>query len=261
MIFTEDCNIRQCTEVGKNIYVLSFHSPAIAMAAKAGQFVNIKADNSCDPLLRRPFSIYRISGEHIEIIFNIVGKGTYLLAHKKPGDLINVIGPLGVPYTAEDTYGTALLISGGLGIAPMPFLTNTLQKIEKPLINFVGARSKELLVLSHLSNVNIATDDGSEGFHGSVVKCAEEYCNTHEVVLPKIFACGPNRMLEAVSDFAAKNNIPCEVSLECAMACGIGICQGCPVEMAEGSRKYNLVCKDGPTFDTRKINIESLISH
>lgn len=261
MIIQEICSVHSCRTAGDNMFVLSFHAPAIAAAARPGHFVNIKVDASCDPLLRRPFSIHRVVGDSVEILFNIVGKGTLILAQKAKGDMIDVLGPLGVPYGIDGGFETALLVSGGLGVAPMPFLTDVLAQKKIPAHNIVGARTKKLLSVDHLPDVHIATDDGSMGFHGSVVACLEHYLHVHPHPAPKIFACGPNRMLEALATFAQSRAIPCEVSLECAMACGIGICQGCPVEMAAGDRTYNLVCKDGPVFDATRINIRSLIGH
>ena len=163
----EDCVIRQCAPAGSNIYVLSFDSPAIASAAKAGQFVNIKPNDSFDPLLRQPFSIYHIAGGTIEIIFNVVGKGTELLSRKKKGDTINVLGPLGNPYSIDDSFHAALLVAGGLGIAPMPLLTSALEAAGKQIYSFIGARSRNMLALDYLNNVHAATDDGSLDFHGA----------------------------------------------------------------------------------------------
>ena len=257
----ENCAVLQSTQVGNNIYVLSFDAPAIARVAKAGQFVNIKPDDSFDPLLRRPFSIYRIGGNAVQVIFNIVGKGTHLLAHKKAGDMVNVLGPLGHPYGIDDSFQTALLLAGGLGVAPMPILTVALQHAGKEIHTFLGARMREMLAPAFLHNLHISTDDGSQGFRGTTVQCVEDFFSKNKIASPKIFACGPNPMLAAVMAFAEKHSIPCEVSLECAMACGIGICQGCPVEMEQGARKFNLVCTDGPVFDSHNIRIESLISN
>ena len=261
MIVQDLCTVHSCRTVGDNIFVLNVHAPAIAATARPGHFVNIKVDASCDPLLRRPFSIYRVVGDAIEVLFNVVGKGTRILADKKKGDTVDVLGPLGVPYGIDPACENALLVSGGLGVAPMPFLSAVLAQREVPTHNFIGARTKALLVTEHLPNVRVATDDGSQGFHGSIVAGVEHYLDAHPLPGLKIFACGPNRMLEALAAFAQRRGIPCEVSLECAMACGIGICQGCPVEMTDGPRKYNLVCKDGPVFDATRINIESLIGH
>jgi dihydroorotate dehydrogenase electron transfer subunit len=99
----------------------------------------------------------------------------------------------------------------------------------------------------------VATDDGSEGFRGTVVELLEHTLQAGTPAGPKIFGCGPTAMLRALAGCARERDIPCEVSLEGPMACGIGICQGCPVELAEGENKYALMCTDGPTFDIRRI--------
>ncbi|MBI3194929.1 MAG: dihydroorotate dehydrogenase electron transfer subunit, partial [Ignavibacteriae bacterium] len=124
---------------------------------------------------------------------------------------------------------------------------------KKTITTFLGARTKEQLIPSFLTNIQTATDDGSHGFKGTVVSLLDEYLKTHQVRKPKIFACGPNIMLNALSELAQRWNIPCEVSLETTMACGIGICQGCPVERVEQKKKYSLCCKDGPVFDVQTV--------
>ena len=118
-------------------------------------------------------------------------------------------------------------------------------------------RSQGMLALDFLNDVHVATDDGTQGFHGTIIQCVEEYFGATHIGKPKMFTCGPNAMLDAAASFAAKNAIPCEVSLECTMACGIGICQGCPVEMTNGDRKYNLVCKMVPSSIQTKSQLQA----
>ncbi len=242
--------------VAEGTRVLTFVSPDIAKFTLPGQFVNIRVHSGSDPLLRRPFSVSRVVGEHIEILFNVVGAGTDILARKRPGDVLNVLGPLGVPYGIQGDFRNALLIAGGLGVAPMPILTQHLKSLGKHVETFLGARTALHLAVDHLHNVHVATDDGSKGFHGNVVRLAEEYLREHPANTAKIFACGPTRMLKAVSSFALSAGIECEISLEGEMACGIGICQGCPVELVGGQRKYALVCTDGPAFHCQDIILQ-----
>jgi dihydroorotate dehydrogenase electron transfer subunit len=260
-MFKEFCTVSTVRKVGDCMFVLGFHAPHIAAAALPGQFVNIKPDSSYDPLLRRPFSVHRVEGDIVEVLFNVVGKGTSILADTHAGDLLDVLGPLGVGYRIDAGFDTAILVGGGLGVAPLPILTAALVKRGIAVHTFVGGRSKAWLSLDHLLNVTVATDDGSAGFHGTIVACLDAYLETNSLTKPKIFSCGPNRMLEALANMAHRRNIPCEAALECAMACGIGICQGCPVEMTVGDRKYNLVCTDGPVFDVSLINISGLVGH
>lgn len=250
------CPVRAVHNPAENIFVLRFTSREISTSVRAGQFLNIKADAGIEPLLRRPFSAYRTEGEDVEIVFNVIGKGTAALSRKRPGDWLDVLGPLGVPFTLDDDgFDTALLVGGGLGVAPLPITTSALLRNGRKVITVLGARTAAYLVEQHLHDLHIATDDGSEGFHGTVVDLVAELLSKGNIPRPKIFACGPTAMLRAMRNFVIAGGIPCEVSLEGPMGCGFGICQGCPVELLGEERKYALMCKDGPTFDVRKINI------
>ncbi len=250
------CRVVRSQIVGQKILSLRFHAPEISSAIRPGQFLNIKVGNGSDPLLRRPFSVYRADGDDVEIIYSVIGRGTAQLAMKKEGDDLDVLGPLGVPFNVRDeAYDTALLVAGGLGIAPLPILTDALLREGKLIATFVGARSGDSLVLNHLQDVRVATDDGSRGHHGTVVDLLRDTLLLSSFRRPKIFACGPTAMLRNLAEFARDRDLLCEVSLEGSMACGFGICQGCPVELVDGPQRYALMCKDGPTFDIRRIRI------
>ncbi len=240
-------------EVAEGIFVLRFQSEELARMTRPGQFVNVRAGEEIVPLLRRPFSVSRVQGSMLELVFNVVGKGTQLLSLKRPGDQLDVLGPLGVPFNVRGDFDTALIVAGGLGIAPFPILTEWLLREEKHIITFVGARSSFQIYTQHLKNVQCATDDGSKGFHGTVVDLLEHYLHTNSISKPKIFGCGPTPMLTALLEVARREGIVCELSLEGDMACGIGICQGCPVELVNGKKKYALVCREGPAFNCNDI--------
>lgn len=240
-------------EVGDGLFVLRFHSAAIARETKPGQFVNVRTGDGFLPLLRRPFSVSRIEGSVVEILYNIVGTGTKALSHKRPGDDLDVLGPLGVPFNHRMVFETALVVAGGVGVAPFPLLTECLLREGKNIASFIGARSAYQLYREYLIDPHVATDDGSAGFKGNVVQLLEHYLTSHNPPKPKIFGCGPTVMLKALSRFAQERNIACDLSLEGDMACGIGLCQGCPVERVGGSKKYALVCKEGPTFNCQDI--------
>ncbi len=243
-------------KVGENIFILRFHAPAIARPSLPGHFVNVRADRSYYPLLRRPFSIYDVKGDDVEVVFNVVGRGTEILASKRPGDLLDVLGPLGRPYRFSDTgYSTAVIVAGGLGVAPFPLLTRFLKKEKKQIITFLGAQTAKALVPEGLVNVKPATDDGTAGHHGTVVDLMDRLLQEEFPERPKLFGCGPNAMLRSLAKAAEDLKIPCEVSLECIMACGLGICQGCPVELRENSSRYSLVCTDGPVYNALSIII------
>lgn len=243
-------------EVGAGIFLIRFHAPPIAQSSLPGQFVNIRVDRSYFPLLRRPFSIYDVDGDAVGVVFNIVGRGTEILSLKRPGEEVDVLGPLGRPYQISDGHcATAVIVAGGLGVAPFPLLTRFLKKEEKQIVTFLGAQTKSMIVRKGLVNVHVATDDGSAGYHGNVVELVDHYFDTVNLERPKFFGCGPNRMLQALARTAQNLNVPCQVSLECTMACGLGICQGCPVELRGGEGRYSLVCQEGPVFDISTVVI------
>lgn len=240
-------------EIVEGIFVVRVRSAEIARCSAPGQFVNIRCGDGCLPLLRRPFSISRIDGDALELMFNVVGQGTRMLASKRPGDSIDLLGPLGVPFNIRAEFETAILVGGGLGVAPFPFLTDVLRKEDKKVATFVGARTRRQLTERHLVEVQVATDDGSKGYRGTVVDLLKSYHTAAPIRKSKIFGCGPINMLKALSEFAQASAIDCELSLEGDMACGIGLCQGCPVERTSGNKKYALVCVEGPTFNSKDI--------
>lgn len=248
-----DVSITSKEERAEGLFVLSFESKEIAQSIRPGQFLNIRVDTTTSPLLRRPFSVSRVDGNIVEIIFNIVGRGTELLAAKKPGDQLNILGPLGIPFGSGDAFESAVLVAGGLGVAPFPLLTSELTSQGKSISTFLGSRSASHLSAEHLVNVHVATDDGSQGFHGTVVDLLETEWGSLPSPGVKIFGCGPTPMLKALSRFARSKDAVCELSLEGDMACGIGICQGCPVERVSGPKRYALVCVEGPTFNCKDI--------
>lgn len=248
--------VHRVQHLTKNIFILSFDAPAIASTIRPGQFLNIKVDEGISPLLRRPFSVYRTEGDRVEVLIDVVGKGTAILSRKRPGDPLDVLGPLGVPFSlAGEGYSTALLVGGGLGVAPLPLLTDFLRREGKKVATFLGARSASMLIAAHLENLSCATDDGSRDFHGNVVDLLKTTMAQKNFKHPRIFGCGPTPMLRALAAFAIERQIPAEVSLEGPMACGIGICQGCPVERKGTQKTYSLMCKDGPVFNVRDIVI------
>jgi len=254
MMIREFSRVETVEEVGENIFTLTFTSPLISQEILPGQFVNIKGNQYTDPLLRRPFSVYLAEQDRLSIIFNVIGRATTLFRNMKIGDSLDVLGPLGVPYDYDSpTFHTAVLMAGGLGVAPFGILTSYLKRSSKTIITLLGAQTSKRIVTHHLEGVRISTDDGSSGMRGTVVDLARTIFHTVKLNQPKIFACGPNKMLEATARMADEFAVSCEVSLEGPMACGFGICQGCPVEIVGQERKYSLMCKDGPVFDSRSI--------
>ncbi|MDP2303724.1 MAG: dihydroorotate dehydrogenase electron transfer subunit [Ignavibacteria bacterium] len=253
-MFVTDAVVEKTIELEHNIILLQIFSPEIARIIKPGQFLNVKVSDSVFPLLRRPFSVCDVAGDSIFIMFNIYGEGTKLLSHKNVGDFINILGPLGNGFLIEDEYETAIIVAGGLGAAPFPFLEKKI-KPGKKIISFIGGRNYRDVITYGMSSVLVATDDGSLGFEGNVVQLFQNHIGHFDKEKIKVFACGPNAMLRALQKLTLFENINCEVSTECAMACGFGICQGCPIESTSEDHKYLLVCKDGPVFNAKDVVI------
>ena len=255
-VLTNEITIVESLEqLKENIFLLKVLSPGIASVIKPSQFCNIKVSELSYPLLRRPFSVSDIEGDFIYFMFDVHGTGTEILSKKKKGDKLEILGPLGNGFSYEKPFGKAVFAAGGLGAAPFPYLTKMLdEKVE--VLSYVGARSEAYVIDYKMKNFHPATDDGSLGFKGTVVELMEQekdkFINDDSI----IFTCGPTPMLRAVKEFAMKYNIECQISTESAMACGFGICQGCAIESTEkDSDKYLLVCKDGPVFDAKDINL------
>ena len=247
-----DANVEKIIELDNQIYLLKIHSPEIANSIKPGQFVNLRVSETTYPLLRRPFSVCDVEGEFFYIMFNVLGEGTKTLAGKHYGDELDILGPLGNGFNFEGEYETAVIVAGGLGAAPFPYLTRSIVK-SKRILSFVGGRTFREVITYGMNNILTATDDGSLGFKGNVVELLNENIELLKSNNIKIFGCGPNAMLKTLGSFCIENNFDCEISTECAMACGFGICQGCPVESTKDHDKYLLVCKDGPVFNVKDI--------
>lgn len=239
-------------QVHENIFIQKIHSPEIARTIKTGQFLNIRVSESYFPLLRRPFSICDVEDENIFIMLNVTGEGTKIIAHKHPGEMLDILGPLGNGFNLEGNYKNAIIVAGGLGSAPFPLLTKNIRN-KKKILSFVGGRTKNDVITYGLDNVLTSTDDGALGFKGTVVQLLEENIHKIDISFSKVFACGPTPMLRALKEICLKYNLDCEVSTESAMACGFGICQGCPIESTAQKDKYLLICKDGPVFNVKDV--------
>lgn len=244
----------ETVEVHKNIFIQKIFSPEISSLANPGQFLNVRVTDSIYPLLRRPFSVCDVQGDHIYLMYNILGEGTKLLAHKREGDLIDILGPLGNGFNLDGNYQTAVIVAGGLGAAPFPFVTRRIPE-NKNIITFIGGRSKLDVIKYGMKNIHTCSDDGSEGMKGNVIDLLKNHIDELRKTKVKILGCGPNVMLRALKNVCIENNFECEVSTECAMACGFGICQGCPIESGKYQDTYLLVCKDGPVFNVKDVLI------
>ncbi len=250
-MFTKDSIVEDIRHLKGKTWLLKVQAPWLADIIKPGQFCNIKTSEGNYPLLRRPFSICDVEGDSCFFMFDVHGEGTKLMASKKRGEKINILGPLGNGFGIADIFDTAVFVAGGIGSAPFPFLTRMLP--DREIVTLFGARNADFVVDYGLKNIKTATDDGSDGFHGTVIELLEKEIKNIKGDI-KIFGCGPTPMLKALSEFALKMKLNCEVSTESAMACGFGICQGCPVDHADED-KFLLICKDGPVFNVRDIKL------
>ncbi len=242
--------------------LLTFRHPEIAHEARAGQFVMIKAGISAEPPLRRPFSIMSVAPEREEftLFLKAIGQGTRRLAAMDVGDLAQCLGPLGQPFVAPPEGSEALMVAGGYGIAPFLMLSRQLQASGGAGRVFYGGRSAGDVQLrspfEHLgATLVVATEDGSLGVTGRVTAPLEAYL---DAAAPKavLYACGPDAMLHAVASLAERRGLPCQVSLDPWMGCGIGTCLGCVVwiqKPGEARPKYRCACTEGPVFDSRHV--------
>ena len=281
MIFCESSKVLENRLLLPNHFKMILRSPLIAPCLKAGQFIQIRCSEECDPLLPRPMSVYRVDGEKIEILYEVVGEGTALMAHAEKGETFEIYGPLGRPFWNVPGAKHLFLIAGGIGLAPFYALAETFLKEtrrEKPEVTVLfGARTKARVVCEDEFRklgvgFEVATDDGSDGFHGRVTQLLEKKLSElgrDQVPLKEtrsrsvaLYACGPNGMMQETCRIALLHNLPCQVSLDEPMACGFGICFGCAVKIKRqvtsdmqqnGGFTYKLACKDGPVFEAREV--------
>ncbi|HGJ65405.1 TPA: dihydroorotate dehydrogenase electron transfer subunit [bacterium] len=240
-------------------FQMRLYCPYIAHNIIPGQFIQIRLNNiSNDPLLCRPFAVYQTDNDNMDILFKLVGKGTRLLSQKVAGDELMIIGPLGNGFPIDNSFKTALLVAGGMGIAGLHLLINRLK--DRNVIVLLGACSEDMLLgADDLVSLGVcvltATEDGSCGYKGMVSQLLEEVLSEEKLKFGgcRIYSCGPMPMLKAVAEIANNNGVKAYVSLEEKMACGLGACMGCAIEIKSDSKKYKLVCKDGPVFDAQEI--------
>jgi dihydroorotate dehydrogenase electron transfer subunit len=270
-ILQKKAKIRANAKIFGRYHKIILESPEIARQATPGQFVMLKVGSAQEPLLRRPFSIHKAGGPVIEILYEAVGKGTEILAKRKTGEYIDLLGPLGngFNYKSQRHNATCLsgrpclpagrqatsqvLVAGGMGVAPLFFLAQKLKNYKGLVL--IGARTKKQILCEKEFqksgfSVKIATDNGSAGFRGKVTDLLENLLRAPSAELRAIYACGPRPMLKEISRLSGKYKIPSQISLEEHMACGIGACLGCVVNTQEGFKR---VCKEGPVFKAQEI--------
>lgn len=249
----------------QDIFKMTIKSEYIAANAMPGQFVNIKC-GGIDALLRRPISICDVdkANNTFDIVFQIKGNGTEKLCQKCAGE-VDIMGPLGKPFSIDDKYKNICVVGGGIGTFPLLYLLKSSKAVNKTAL--LGFRTKAAVVLEDqfraaAQKVEIATDDGTYGKMAFVTDLLEQ-CIQGQSMLEDgkleesmkqkpdiVYTCGPAPMMRKVAAIAEKYNIACQVSMEQRMGCGIGACLVCACKTKQGEEEwgYSHVCKDGPVF-------------
>lgn len=251
--------------------VVEFAAPDLAVLAQPGQFVMVKTSLGGDPMLRRPFSIFEIlrnaHGEPsgVSILNKRVGVGTNLIYAAKPGDQLNVLGPLGQPWPAQPDAREHWMVAGGVGLAPFVTLAETLAKTGATMRLFYGGRSaSDLYYASLFENLGatlvLTTEDGSHGEKGRVTAPLERALSSRGSTNVTLYTCGPTPMMRAVAALGAAHQCRTFVSLEQVMGCGMGGCYSCVVQVNDHDTPHFVrSCIEGPVFDASRIIWDALV--
>lgn len=280
-IFLESATVLSQQAFEAEQYVLRVRAPDCAAAAQAGQFAHL----SCDPMLamRRPISIMRVNARQgwVDFLYKAVGRGTSLLAKRSPGEHVSVLGPIGQPFRAHEEKPRSLLLGGGIGMPPIIFLAEQLKERNagQPLVllgsevPFPFTQQPSRIMVPGVPDGVIGTmpllEDwgvpcrlsslqGYPGCHeGYITELARSWLDSldeQQRAEVEIFACGPHPMLEATARLAREYELPCQVSVEEFMACAVGGCAGCVIQVqTEQGPAMKRVCVDGPVFDAQSV--------
>lgn len=249
-ILQQDC-------IGTDIYSLWLDAPEIASQAKPGQFISVYSNDS-GRVLPRPISICEIDREKgaLRIVYRIAGKGTAEFSAMKPGETLEILGPLGNGFPMEIIKGKRVfMMGGGIGVPPM---VQTAKEAEAEVTVIAGYRNSEIFLKEELEangTLVIATEDGSVGTKGNVMDAIRE----NHLEADVIFACGPTPMLRAIKTYAEEKGILCYISMEEKMACGVGACLACVCKSREVDHHSHVhnkrICKDGPVFLSTEVEL------
>ena len=236
--------VLSCNPMATGTYLLRVSAPGIAAAARPGQFAMVKCEGGA--FLRRPLSIHRVNetGTEIAFLFATIGKGTEWLSASKPGDTLDILGPLGNGFDLRASSREILLVAGGLGLAPLVFLAEWAR--EKSIrVNLVYGTASDQRYDRNLLPEGIRlvefTDDGTCGRKGLVTECVPDFLDS----VDQIFICGPLPMYSAMAKQQNLKGKDVQVSLETRMSCGLGVCYACSIKTVYGQKQ---VCHDGPVF-------------
>jgi len=258
--------LERISHVARDTYILTLENKELSQNARAGQFIEVKVPHCAEILWRRPFSIHNTDPENglVHLLFHAVGRGTIALTMLEQNSDVEILGPLGNHFSYADNLQRALVVAGGLGIAPFVLMLRELEERHIPMLLFYGVGSKNqfcgLSQFERYADVHLSTMDGSHGYHGLVTDMLTDFLDKNPARQHwSLFVCGPTPMLRAVQDVSRTYNIAAQVSVETIMACGFGACVGCAVPMKNpipGKKEYYLACKDGPVFDINEIIID-----
>lgn len=245
--------------VSNDVKRITLHAPEMVEVAQPGQFINVKVNKTYAPLLRRPFSLNRIdkAAGTLSLLYKVVGEGTDLMSEMKPGEKVDLLGPLGNSFSVDQDCQDSIIIAGGIGIAPFYPLAKLLLQKGQTVTCIMGARCRDdINELDELRALGVgvlcATEDGSEGMRGLVTDVLRAHLRSTPCSMA--YACGPNAMLAAVKVVCEEFDTPLQLSLESHMACGIGVCLGCTCKKAGGD-DYLHVCKEGPIFWAEEVSL------
>ncbi|HCP44831.1 MAG TPA: hypothetical protein DIU15_02205 [Deltaproteobacteria bacterium] len=269
-------------DLGENIFLLRLRDPEMGRDMAPGRFVMLATAEGLAPLARRPFSIQRVTDDVYDILYKVVGEGTDLMSQMKPGLQVRVLGPLGNSFATPESDECAILLGGGVGIPPMVAMTDALEASghhhwqaflgvgsARESGCFVGFDDRYLVDGARDERVHLATMDGTLGFEGHVVAAWLDWRERagREAGRMRLYACGPMVMLRAVAAEAARLDLPCQVSVETMMGCGVGVCMACVIENADARNpekratmspydRWLLACCKGPVFDSSAVVLD-----
>ena len=237
--------------IGDCYHVLTFDVPN-GTEAHPGQFAMLRgAEWGVTPLLPRPMS-YLSGGSTPSVLVKVVGEGSARLGRAQPGEQFSMLGPLGNTWRAPDPQRRPLLVAGGVGVAPLLFLARQInEQGTTPVVVYGGRTERDLPLdddLAEVADLRLTTENGSRGVRGRVTDVLEQLLTNNT----EVYTCGPERMMARVAELAAARGLPCQVSLETPMACGYGVCLGCPVPSVGGGYLY--ACTEGPCIDASRID-------
>ncbi|MDO4541052.1 MAG: dihydroorotate dehydrogenase electron transfer subunit [Syntrophomonadaceae bacterium] len=244
--------------LGGGLWLLEAVAPGLVAEATPGQFVQVRVSPQADPLLRRPISIFDADKDTgvLRLLYRAVGRGTLMMTALRPGETLDVMGPLGRGFALDIAAGHAALVGGGVGCAPLLYLGKALLARGCRVSLYGGAATAAgLSFAEHFTAAGItlhpATDDGTLGHHGLITDLF--FAGVNSAATEGVYCCGPAPMMAAVAAHCRRLGLRAQFSLEQHMACGVGACLGCACKLKSEDEGYAKICKDGPVFDLEQL--------